>query len=65
MTKAEVRSMMEDADYNGDGKLDYYEVIFTFSFAITSNIVFLIPLSSRFKIHHSTLGARASKLEGN
>ena len=26
MTKAEVKSMMDDADFNGDGKLDYEEV---------------------------------------
>ena len=26
MTKAEVKSMMNDADFNGDGKLDYEEV---------------------------------------
>ncbi|XP_065069056.1 EF-hand calcium-binding domain-containing protein 7-like [Rhopilema esculentum] len=25
MTKSEVKAMMEDADYNGDGKLDYHE----------------------------------------
>jgi len=26
MTKAEVKNMIEDADFNGDGKLDYEEV---------------------------------------
>ena len=26
MTKSEIKSIMEDADYNGDGKLDYSEV---------------------------------------
>ena len=28
MTKSEVRSLMDDSDYNGDGKLDYKEVGF-------------------------------------
>ena len=26
MTKAEVKSMIQDADFNGDGRLDYEEV---------------------------------------
>ena len=26
MTKSEIKSLMDDADYNGDGKLDYNEV---------------------------------------
>ena len=26
MTKSEIKSIMDDADYNGDGKLDYHEV---------------------------------------
>ena len=28
MTKSEIKSIMDDADYNGDGKLDYHEVKF-------------------------------------
>ena len=26
MSESEIKSLMQDADYNGDGKLDYHEV---------------------------------------
>ena len=31
MTKAEVKTMMDDVDFNGDGRLDYEEVWKQFS----------------------------------
>jgi Ca2+-binding EF-hand superfamily protein len=36
MTKAEVQTILDDADYNKDGKLDYDEVSTTFRIEYTT-----------------------------
>ena len=41
MTKAEVKLMIDDADFNGDGKLDYEEVAFLLCITLHTCIIIL------------------------